>query len=694
MIVIALILMAASLIVANPIKKRFGMWAPAALFLVVCLLCELVCFNFESLRSQGYSPLYEDKDYNVFSTADPKNRNSYEFDSTADYIQIDNLDCDVENIYLETNKTYDVIKIVAIDDANTNWYTAGSCALSGTTESTSYIRTNFSGNVHNIRIYISDLKDEKVVLSNLSLNVPKPIYFSALRVLICFAILLFIYYIIVLKDFWQAFYEPTNKRQNTITVVVAVSLAVLFLVIPFTNPSFISPRWKHHTQYNKLAEALIDGQLHLEEVPPEELVNMDNPYDRTERARVLNEAGIKSGQQPWDVAYYNGKYYVYFGVLPAIIFYVPFNLMGVPFPNFMGVVLFSWLLIAGVFLLYREFIKHYEKKVPYLLYLLLAITTVVSGGVIYMIKRPDFYSVPIMGGLAFSVMGYYFWLSAKGKDGVLNSTRLMIGSIFMACVIALRPNLVFYSCGAFVIFWNSVFRDRELLSLTSRLKDEKYRGLKNTLMFCAPYIIIGGLVMAYNMARFGSPFEFGAAYNLTLSDMTLRGFEVDRWNLGIFEYLFRPPTITSEFPFITPSVAKTAYIGYTSCEKMYGGIFATHAILWALFGLYKIRNEKPFKFASFLVIASFFVCLLDIQAGGNFPRYTSDFAIFFVMAAVVVLFLIYEQHTRFTGKFVAVCLLCMIGYDVLLIIGSGASSTADLHANLYSSAFSELVFFL
>ncbi len=691
MLVVALVLMALSLIFANKVKRRLGLWAPACLFLAVCFLCEFLCFNFESIRSHTYDPI---DDFTITSTAAVASNGRYIFDSTADFIEISDLDCEVDNIHISTDNAYHTLKIIAIDDANSNWYVAGTCPISGTAKSTAFIPTHFSGNVQRIRIYIPDIEKETIALSDIGLNVPKSIHFSALRVLICFALLSFVYYLIILKDFWQIIYNPKSNKQNTVTVAVAFALAALFLLIPFTNLSFVFPKWKHHNQYNELAEAFLDGQLHLEKEVPQELIDMENPYDRAERAQVLTKAGIPSADQPWDIAYYEGKYYVYFGVLPAIIFYLPFNLLGIPFPNFLGVVAFSWVLIAAIFLLYREFIKHYKKEVPYLLYLLLAVATAFSGGVVYMIKRPDFYSIPIMGALAFTVMGFYFWLSAKGENGILKPSRLMIGSIFMASVIALRPNLIFFSCAAFVIFWNSVFRDRELLSINSRLTDKKFQGVKNTVYFCMPYLIIGGLVMLYNAARFSSPFDFGAGYNLTVSDMTLRGFEIDRWGLGIFEYLFRPPTITSEFPFLSPSTPKTAYIGYTSRENMYGGIFATHAILLALFGIYKIRKKKPFKFAVFLIVTAFLVCLVDIQAGGIYPRYTSDFAIFFVMAAVLVLFLIYEEHTRFTGKFVAVCLLCMIFYDILLIVGSGAATTADLRENLYSTVFSELVFFL
>lgn len=47
-----------------------------------------------------------------------------------------------------------------------------------------------------------------------------------------------------------------------------------------------------------------------------------------------------------------------------------------------------------------------------------------------------------------------------------------------------------------------------------------------------PYIIVAAGVMYYNAARFGSPFDFGANYNLTFNDMTLRGFRIDRFLYG------------------------------------------------------------------------------------------------------------------------------------------------------------------
>lgn len=686
--IIALMLLIASLFVADFAQKKFNTWAPIIVFLTISLFCEVFCFNFETFRSMTY-PEIEDYTITCSSSVTEKN-NKYEFKNSSSYVSITNLNAPVESIYVKTDTSMHTLRIFASDSANKNRYHAGDRTISRFSKPSSYIKTNFTGTASEIRLYIPDIDDRTITLSGIKLNRQRPFFFSIFRPLVCFGILMFIFFIIMKKQLWEKKYNPESQKQSNFTKLMAGLLAFLFLVIPFLNPGFINPKWAHHNQYNDLAQSFLKGQLHLDKEVPSALMEMENPYDRNERKNVLKAAGIS---EPWDYSFYNGKYYVYFGVLPVFLFYLPFQLLGLDFPNFLAVVFFSWLLIAGVFLLYGKIIKLYLKDTPYLLYLILSTATVLTGGVVYLIKRPDFYSIPIMGALSFTIMGFYFWMSALDGEK-LSRKRLFIGSIFMASVLALRPNLLFFSSVAFVIFWQSAFSDRELLSLESKLSDEKLRGLKNTIAFCAPYLVIGVLIMIYNAARFSSPFDFGASYNLTTSDMTQRGVMLDRFGLGVFEYLFHPPTISATFPFLTAATPSTAYIGFTSREGMFGGIFATYPILWSLFAMHKTKNSKPFKFALVLIIVSFITCLLDIQAGGILPRYTSDFAVFFVIAAALTLMALYKNYPSFTASFAAWGLLFMIAFDVLLIIAGGSSTIQTMNKPMYMHLLDQFVFFL
>ena len=62
-------------------------------------------------------------------------------------------------------------------------------------------------------------------------------------------------------------------------------------------------------QYGALAHSLLNGRLDLEKDPPAAMAELENPYDTAARQAAAPDA-------LWDVAYYIGRYYVYFGSVP------------------------------------------------------------------------------------------------------------------------------------------------------------------------------------------------------------------------------------------------------------------------------------------------------------------------------------------------------------------------------------------
>ena len=64
--------------------------------------------------------------------------------------------------------------------------------------------------------------------------------------------------------------------------------------------------------------------------------------------------------------------------------------------------------VLGCSALLDRFARYHFKRVSLGLYLLLQIPLVMCCGVLYLLKFPTFYSLPIALGLAFSVWGLYF----------------------------------------------------------------------------------------------------------------------------------------------------------------------------------------------------------------------------------------------------------------------------------------------
>ena len=86
---------------------------------------------------------------------------------------------------------------------------------------------------------------------------------------------------------------------------------------------------------------------------------------------------------------------MYFGVVPVILFYLPFYLLtGANFPTAIGVLIAVVAFVLGCSALLDRFARYHFKRVSLGLYLLLQIPLVMCCGVLYLLKFPTFYSLP------------------------------------------------------------------------------------------------------------------------------------------------------------------------------------------------------------------------------------------------------------------------------------------------------------
>lgn len=139
----------------------------------------------------------------------------------------------------------------------------------------------------------------------------------------------------------------------------------------------------------------------MNQEPPDYLKHMSDPYDKGSRDEMQKKTGE---QYLFDVAYYDGHYYVYFGVVPVLLFYLPFYLMfGANFPTAIGVLIMVVMFLIGASVLLYRFARKHFKRVSLGLYLLLQLPLFACSSIFYLIKFPTFYSLPIACSLAFAV---------------------------------------------------------------------------------------------------------------------------------------------------------------------------------------------------------------------------------------------------------------------------------------------------
>lgn len=111
-----------------------------------------------------------------------------------------------------------------------------------------------------------------------------------------------------------------HAKEKTIVhnvALIGVCFGFIFIAIWIYFHSYSDI--KLNLMYNcDFTDALIKGQLHLDIEVSEELKAMENPYDTSIRQ---TENIVCS----WDTAYYNGKYYCYYGIVPTLLFLCHIN---------------------------------------------------------------------------------------------------------------------------------------------------------------------------------------------------------------------------------------------------------------------------------------------------------------------------------------------------------------------------------
>ena len=285
--------------------------------------------------------------------------------------------------------------------------------------------------------------------------------------------------------------------------------------------------------YGLLARAFQMGQTHLLVEPGSDLLNLENPYDYKQR---------KDLDYLWDVTLYNGKYYLYWGPIPAVLgsifssaTSIPVTDAGLVFTFVAGSALFSVLLLRAI---KREY------AYPDWLYGGAALVLLVNIPLVWMLTRPKFYEVSAAGGMFFMMAGFYFLFLAF-RSTPLSNFLLALAALSFGLAVGSRINL------APAIFFLGLVMLWRIYSLRGeRLSDS----LSAFLSVVIPLLAVAASLAWYNYIRFGSILEFGHHYQLTGASVTPifnDTMSLDYVLPNLYNYFLRFPNISAEFPFVT-----------------------------------------------------------------------------------------------------------------------------------------------
>lgn len=600
-------------------------WMPYALIAVFVLIAEVVFFNFSTWKTLGCEPIVLAQD--VYT--DEKGVFTTGFAEIHEDVKNVNVDLRVER--------YDKAEVtVSLTDAGDYYaYEMPTYTVTNGVKGCSYQNIYPFGEVNTLQVTVTVPEGTEAAIESIALNVIKPFNFKILRVLVLFTFASFGYALVSENGIGTELCKRNDKRQLGTIAGVIVLLFVMAALLATSDPVCVNSPWPHHRQYQELARALKDGTVVIAEEPDAALVAKENPYDTS----ALLAEGIPFKM---DYAYYDGHYYAYFGIVPEILFYLPYHLItGRDLQNYMVVFALYCGVIVGVFGSLWELIHRFFKKVPFLVYLMLAVSVSLLPHYVSMVARPDIYNVPVMAGNAFIWLGAYCWLRAGNVDCIQKCRSFWygLGAFFVATVMGCRPQMILYGILLFlVLLLPDVWKNRKNWKQYS----------KEILAFCVPVLIVGIVVFWYNYARFGSGFAFGASYSLTSNDMNNRGFNLSRILYGLYAFIFQPSVINSQYPFLESAELECSYMGKHICEFSYGGMIWVYplviSLLYVALGGWKKFTKQQNGFIGGLCAVSFIVAAFDITAAGILQRYMCDMAFGFALAAVFVILLLIDKH--------------------------------------------------
>ncbi|MDO4400571.1 MAG: cytochrome C oxidase Cbb3 [Coriobacteriia bacterium] len=660
---------------------------------LIALVAEVFAFNANHFLSAGNDPI--DLTSQLEGQLPQDDDGSYLFTVAAKTVVLDGLNKEVGNIVVDLSPNQPAqavpVRISFTDSAHATYfedndYAAGVPEVIVTTNlpRSHYISLQTSGITDSIRLQLAgEGTVYPVKIDAVYLNGVYPFEFNGLRYSVFAGLLLLVYALRPRSSIYKRqILERRPQSKALVMAIVCVELALLSSFMFYSSnqvgvatSGYNHGQWDGHSivntfevggdnaqQYAELARSFANGQLYLEEEPPAWLVQMEDPYDKGARDEMIKRTGETI---LWDTAYHDGHYYVYFGVVPCLLFYLPFYLVtGHAFPTAIGVLLAVVAFVIGLTMLIWRFATRHFRRVSQGVFLLLQMPLIFCSGVLYLLKFPTFYSLPIACGLAFSVWGLFCWM--VGRSSKTPCRWYIAGSLCMALVLGCRPQLVVLSLVAFPLFWRRYITQGRIRTSA---------GIRELACLLAPYALVFGGIMWYNAARFGSPFDFGANYNLTMNDMTQRGFNIGRLAPALFAYLIQPPNVTGVFPFLQPVDFATSYAGQTIREVTFGGIFACLPILWAIFFArpvlkMRIQSRKTHTVSGAVVlmlVLGVLLCCLDGEAAGVLQRYYADFTFLFLAAAVLVVFIANESLDAWSHEWLLMqrALVVLVGLSLL-----------------------------
>lgn len=290
--------------------------------------------------------------------------------------------------------------------------------------------------------------------------------------------------------------------------------------------------------YALLTDALLSGQLHLKITPDPRLLELENPY-----------AGNQGVSRPHDMTFFEGKFYLSYGITPFLLLSGPWTWL---FGTFLSDgALTSISFFAGLLLSLAWYARVRQAHFPHLSPWWDGAAILLLGwgnGILLGATSGTFYLVPISAAFCCAMAVVYAveraWTTGRFDCAV---TWLGLASLAAGLLVAARPNTIL------TLPWLAL----PALQVWHRHAGPPGASLRPVLRIAwwliFPALAVGLGMAFYNMLRFADPLEFGMRFTMNPEDIReMTFFSPENFWAHLKVYLFAGADHTRYFPFFRP----------------------------------------------------------------------------------------------------------------------------------------------
>ncbi|WP_413853665.1 hypothetical protein [Candidatus Ruminimicrobium bovinum] len=441
-------------------------------------------------------------------------------------------------------------------------------------------------------------------------------------------------------------FNKSAKANNILGVLAFIFICFVYVVLVTnsTKPEFFYPKKQLQiypftgNYYNWLTINLTKFKLDLG-IDEQFINDLTNNIDKSLLKADKVDISVK---MLYDTSIYKNKVYLYFGLTPVILFYLPFYLATKYFiSDHIIVLILSIFIFLLHILIYRKILnllnrQNYFTVIPILIFGL-------ASGIVLTYVSITIHLIPILTSVFCSLTALYVFLLLS--DAKYKNLKMFLIGLFLALAIGARPISIILAIFIFIAIL--IMDSKKYIYNFSKFQNFQSSNLiKKYLCFFVPLIIYGIILALYNYFRFDSIFNFGYTYQF--SPIYQKGF-AQNLNHSLIDFikhiflnLFHLPVFTS----INPLCVFKNYENVSYFEPMIGGFIIYPIVIFILFiknFLTKTSKKNKNIHVLFIIMLSvgFIYFLINSYIGSN-ARFVAEYLSLLLVPSLVLFYNLIE----------------------------------------------------